>query len=87
MVLVCNTCIPVANNWNFNSKGILPISKWYPGGSYYKVSGDMDWIKRFENFLEDHNHPEIASEHYGIGVGQENPIRIEYESVGLPILC
>lgn len=86
MVLVCNVCIPKADDWNFNSKGILPITKWYPEAPYYKVSGDTEWVKRFEDFLEEHHHPEVPSEHYGIGAGQENPIRIEYESRGLPVL-
>lgn len=78
--------------------GAIAIAKWYPGGSpgsiggedaaaYYSNSGaTKKWAERFFDFLEMHKHGEIESVHYLKGAGQENPVRLEYESEGLPKL-
>lgn len=79
MVLICNVCVPPKKEWKYGDKGVLPISKWYPGSSYSQVN-----CENINFFLEEHNHPELASENYSEGAGQENPVRLEYESVGLP---
>ncbi len=63
------------------------MAKWYPGGdgAYYSTMPDtLD--QRFGQFLIDHAHPELPSKHYLAGAGQENPVRLEYESEGLPKL-
>lgn len=88
MVLVCNVCKPEANKWDYtDKKGLMIIAKWYPGGdgAYFRYNTDS-MGEEFEKFIQDHAHPEVASEFYSIGAGQENPIRLEYESVGLPKL-
>lgn len=95
MFLVCNVChpeVPAKFAISNNIDGAIHIAKWYPAGgdfggddgSYYS----NDWENlggRFFKFLQDHQHKEVASEHYTAGAGQENPVRIEYESEGLPI--
>ena len=86
MVLVCNVCNPVPNAWSYkDKKGVLIIAKWYPGGPYYRNNNDT-MGQEFEYFLKEHNHDELPSKHYKKGAGQENPIRLEYESEGLPVL-
>ena len=87
MVLVCNVCLPKANEWTFNDEGLLPIAKWYPGGhgAYYR-NDSSSMGKDFEEFAHKHAHQELASEGYSAGAGQPNPFRLEYESVDLPIL-
>src|SRR3990167_10137255 len=95
MVLVCNVCVPKPNDWDYDKKmkGTLAIAKWYPAGvgigegdgSYYTNFNDLDdWGKRFFDFLTKHQHQEVPSKHYTKGAGQENPVRLEYESEGLP---
>lgn len=90
MFLVCNVChpeIPAEFTISNDIPGALAIAKWYPGGNgaYYYNSSNEEWATRFQDFLDEHSHIEIKSEHYHVGAGQENPIRIEYESIGLPI--
>ena len=87
MVLICNVCNP--SDWKYHDKGVLAIAKWYPAGgfiagddgAYYNIDGES-----IQKFLDEHQHKEVASEHYTAGTGQENPVRLEYESKGLPIL-
>ncbi len=96
MVLVCNVCHPKKNDWDYdkNNKGIYVLAKWYPAGggiggddgAYYRNDNGEDLAKDFLEFLEKHQHKEVASQHYTKGAGQPNPIRIEYESEDLPIL-
>lgn len=90
MVLICNVCHPKKGDWQYHQKGVLAIAKWYPGdnggGQYYRNDDGELLGKEFVSFLEEHEHPEFASEHYTAGAGQENPIRLEYESEGLPII-
>lgn len=87
MVLICNVCVPKRGEWQYHQKGVMPIAKWYPGGdgAYYRNNVDS-MGKEFAEFLIEHAHTEIPSEHYLVGAGQENPVRIEYESEGLPII-
>lgn len=90
MILLCNVCQPDNEKWQYHSKGVLAIAKWYPGGedetgaAYYRNDNGEDMGKEFLQFLYDHRHGELASEHYTKGAGQENPVRLVYESVGLP---
>jgi hypothetical protein len=90
MVLVCNVCHPKKGEWEYKEKGVLIIAKWYPGdnggGAYYRNDDGEGLGDQFLEFLEEHEHYEVASKHYLKGAGQENPVRIEYESEGLPIL-
>jgi hypothetical protein len=84
MVLVCNVCKP--KDWDYiDKKGILPIAKWYPGGAYYR-NDTASMGEEFEKFMEEHSHIELASEHYLKGAGQPNPVRLEYESIDMPVL-
>lgn len=89
MVLVCNVCHPKKGDWQYHQKGVLAIAKWYPGnnggGNYYRNDDGEGMGKEFTDFLVEHEHAELPSEHYTQGAGQENPIRLEYESEGLPI--
>jgi hypothetical protein len=99
MYLICNVCHP-ENPAEFvvtevtPESGAIAIAKWYPAssgisgddGSYYSNSGaTKEWADRFFDFLKLHQHKEVASEHYTAGAGQENPVRLEYESEGLPV--
>jgi hypothetical protein len=94
MVLVCNVCHPNKGDWQYDQKGVLAIAKWYPAGgfiagddgAYYRNDGGKGLGKEFVEFLSEHQHQEVASEHYSQGAGQENPVRLEYESEGLPII-
>ena len=92
MLLICNVCHPKKGEWQYHDKGTLVLAKWYPGGSedegapYYRNDNGELMGTEFLEFLEDHKHGEVASEHYTKGAGQENPVRIEYESEGLPKL-
>jgi hypothetical protein len=86
MVLVCNVCHPKKNKWKYGDKGVLVIAKWYPGGAYYRNDDGTGMGNEFLKFLEEHNHPEFDSQFYSKGSGQENPIRLEYESESLPII-
>lgn len=86
MILVCNVCHPKKGDWKYGDKGILVIAKWYPEGPYYRNDNGETMGIDFLKFLEEHNHPEIESEFYSVGAGQENPIRLEYESESLPII-
>lgn len=71
-------------------KGYLAIAKWYPGGMgeegapYYRNDDGKGLGGEFLQFLDEHKHGEVASEHYTKGAGQSNPIRLEYESENLP---
>jgi len=94
MILVCNVCVPKPNDWDYNkkTKGILVLAKWYPGGfgeegaAYYTNENDKaKWGEEFFEFLDQHKHGEMGSKKYSKGAGQENPVRIEYESEGLPV--
>ena len=95
MILLCNVCKPDDYNWGYGEKGVLPIAKWYPAGdgiggddgSYYRNDNGRAFGKEFLKFLEEHQHREVASEHYKKGAGQENPVRLVYERKGLPILA
>ncbi len=92
MLLICNVCIPKRGDWQYHQKGTLIIAKWYPGGmgeegaAYYRNDDGEGMGKEFLDFLEEHKHGEVASKDYTKGAGQENPVRLEYESEGLPIL-
>lgn len=94
MVLVCNVCVPEKDGWkSYDDKGVMAIAKWYPAGGFlggddgaYYRNNTETMGKDFEDFLIRHAHKELASEHYSAGAGQENPVRIEYENDGLPIL-
>lgn len=59
-----------------------------PGdGAYYTNSDELEkWGKRFFDFLKEHEHTELRSGYYSAGAGQPNPVRLEYESVDLPVL-
>lgn len=81
MILLCNVCQPDDTKWRYHEKGVLVLSKWYPETTYAGVT-DLESIN---TFLEEHDHPEVGSEHYSVGAGQENPVRLVYESKGLPI--
>lgn len=89
MVLLCNVCVPQGINWTYKQKGVVAIAKWYPAGgfiagengAYYGIDAE-----HIEKFLDEHQHKEIASEHYNMGAGQPNPVRLEYESEDLPKL-
>lgn len=91
MLLICNVCIPKKGDWQYHQKGTLVIAKWYPAGgfiggdsgAYYSNSPEKLGQNILE-FLDRHQHKEVASEHYSEGAGQENPVRLEYESEGLP---
>lgn len=85
MVLLCNVCQPT-DNWKYGEKGVLALAKWYPNGAYYSNCSEMELGHKLLEFLEEHSHCELASEHYTKGAGQENPVRLVYESKGLPIL-
>lgn len=92
MVLVCNVCNP--KDWKYHTPGVLVIAKWYPSadgktkgsGAYYRNDNGENMGKEFLDFLEEHEHLNIPSEDYTAGAGQENPIRLEYECDGLPII-
>lgn len=56
------------------------------GASYYRNDDGENLGKQFLEFLDQHKHAEYPSEHYTAGAGQENPVRLEYECDGLPIL-
>lgn len=94
MLLICNVCHPKKGDWQYDDKGTLILAKWYPGGGdiagdsgeYYRNDDGEHLAEEFLQFLEEHQHMEVASEHYTKGAGQENPVRIEYESEGLPII-
>lgn len=88
MVLVCNVCVPKPNDWTYDDRSkdkILVLAKWYPVGAYYRNDNGETLGQDFLGFLDRHQHLETPSEHYTAGAGQENPVRIEYESEGLPI--
>lgn len=94
MVLVCNVCVPKADDWGYTDKdkgNILVMAKWYPGGmgeegaAYYSNRTAEQVGQEFLDFLEKHKHGEVESEHYTKGAGQENPVRLEYESYGKPV--
>jgi len=82
MILLCNVCQPTDKDWHYHDKGVLAIAKWYPVGSYAPII-DAEIINKF---LEEHSHPEMASEFYTEGAGQPNPVRLVYESVDLPVV-
>jgi hypothetical protein len=86
MVLVCNVCKPT--EWDYvDRKGVLPIAKWYPGGGGEYYRNDFSTLgEEFKEFLIEHAHPELPSDHYTAGAGQPNPIRLEYESTDKPLL-
>ena len=96
MILICNVCVPKNTTWVYGDKGVLAIAKWYPAGfiggkgkgagAYYRNDGGKNMGKEFTDFLVEHEHQEFSSEHYKAGAGQENPIRLEYECIGEPIL-
>lgn len=83
MMLVCNVCIPPGTNWVYQDAldgKVLHMGKWYPGGAYYNAP-EKAWL---DEFYENHSHPELASDDYSRGAGQDNPVRLEYESMSLP---
>jgi len=83
LIALCNVCQPDDEGWNFGDRGVMGMAKWYPsGGSYYNFPP----TKTIENFFIEHSHPELPSEAYTVGAGQDNPIRFVYESVSLPII-
>ena len=89
MVLVCNVCQP--EDWQYDQKGVMVLAKWYPAGGFiagddgaYYMADPADKGQQIADFLSEHQHKEVASEHYKAGAGQENPVRLEYESTGLP---
>jgi len=90
MFLVCNVCHPEQPaEFVISSEipGALHLAKWYPGndGAYYR-NNTAGMGEEFEKFLIDHAHTELPSQGYTRGAGQPNPVRIEYESVDLPVL-
>lgn len=93
MYLICNVCHPRPDNGQLNGSGVLCIAKWYPAGgfiagqdgSYYTNDNFESLPEKLNAFLIQHQHQAVASEHYEAGEGQENPVRLEYESVGLPL--
>lgn len=85
MYMVCNVCEPT-EDWQIFSNGVLYMGKYYPCTESYASMSDEELGSRIHKFLKDHNHPEVASEHYSAGAGQENPVRISYERKGLPII-
>lgn len=86
MYMVCNVCNPTKNKWE-DDNGILYMGKWYPDteGGYVSMK-DEELGNKIHTFWREHTHEELPSEHYLAGAGQENPVRIEYESDGLPIV-
>lgn len=85
MILLCNVCQPEDEGWKYHDKGVLTMAKWYPAtgqedGFYYNIQGD-----NIQQFLEEHQHLELPSEHYTAGAGQDNPVRLVYESKSLPL--
>lgn len=89
MYLICNVCHPERPAEfiiGSGDKGSLCIAKWYPVGAYYSNPPVEEVGRDIFQFFEDHQHLEVPSEHYTAGAGQENPVRIEYESEGLPVL-
>ena len=83
VMLVCNVCIPPGTNWVYQDAldgKVIHMGKWYPGSAYYNAPTKAT----LEEFYESHHHPELASEDYGRGAGQDNPVRLEYESVSMP---
>lgn len=93
MLLICNVCHPErpAKFTYGQDDGYLVIAKWYPAdkhssGAYYRNDEGRDMGKEFLVFLYNHSHEEVGSKHYKKGAGQENPVRLEYESEGLPII-
>lgn len=89
MLLLCNVCKP-KDEWSYSDRekeGVLYLGKWYPPGAYYTNKQFLEeWGKCFFDFLEQHQHLEVASKYYKAGAGQENPVRLVYENDGLPIL-
>jgi hypothetical protein len=86
MYLVCNVCKPKDEDLLDGEEGALCLAKWYPCIPYYTNGTPEDkGIEMFE-FFENHSHPEVASEGYEKGAGQENPVRLVYECDGLPVL-
>ena len=83
MVLICNICHPKKGEWKYKEKGVLVMAKWYPGdkggGQYYRNDDGEGFGKEFCDFLEEHEHYEIASKNDLAGAGQEYPVRLEYE--------
>jgi hypothetical protein len=65
-----------------------PIQKG--NAAYYTNQGNdehkIDYVNRLDEFLANHEHREFASENYSAGAGQPNPVRLEYESVDLPVV-
>lgn len=63
-----------------------------PGdGAYYNNlmtgrDGAAKWANQFFDFLVKHEHSELPSEHYRAGAGQDNPVRMIYESIDMPVL-
>lgn len=94
MILLCNMCVPPFKEWKYGNKGVLAIAKWYPAGgfiggdngAYYFNPDYKEWAIRIQIFFNEHQHRELASSHYKAGTGQENPVRLEYEIIGPPIL-
>jgi hypothetical protein len=82
MILLCNVCVPEGKEWKYSDKGVLSIAKWHPQCSYAPIISK----EVIDNFLEKHSHPEVPSEYYTAGAGQNNPVRLEYESIDKPIL-
>jgi hypothetical protein len=74
MLLVCNICVPPNTEWpRYGDPALLHIAKWYPTTPWYSSHPDS-LGERVEKFLELHMHPEIHP------AGEENPIRLEYET-------
>jgi hypothetical protein len=97
MYLICNVCHPevpaefIVTQITPES-GAIAIAKWYPGGMneegapYYSNRSSEQLGDDILEFLDMHKHGEVASEKYLKGAGQENPVRLEYETEGLPKL-
>lgn len=86
MVLLCNVCQPSDKEWQYHAKGVMALAKWYPVGAYYSNRTAEELGQDLLDFLEEHSHPELPSEGYTAGAGQDNPVRLVYESKSMPIL-
>lgn len=90
MILLCNVCQPSDTAWAYHEKGVLAITKWYPGGKgeegapYYSNRSSEQLGEALLTFLDEHKHGELPSQHHKKGAGQPNPIRLVYESEDLP---
>lgn len=85
MILVCNVCVP-DDDFTYRDNGVLAIAKWYPGSAYYYAGDLLKWAEVFFNFLIKHQHKELPSQNYLEGATQDNPVRLVYESISLPVL-